>query len=214
MTFESCGKWIKKCNPLTSSHYACASHFAHSVVHGKLIWLSVIGTVCSVETRMAHAVILITVNKDQLWQYLKLLSITGLWIWSQHRGTSGLPECGEQELPRRALWCQVLPHVHFIACCRSTVAPANATVTCGWGQTVLAVALTCQVNGLWCVVLSGTFPYAFGQSHTPVITLDFGFLLWCEQAFFNSLWRSKFFTCGQCRLPMWPVIIFNNSRID
>lgn len=60
------------CNPLTSSHYACASHFAPSAVDGKLLWFLVIGTVCSVQTIMVHAVILITVNKDQ---YLKLLSI-------------------------------------------------------------------------------------------------------------------------------------------
>lgn len=197
------------CNPLTSSHYACASHFAHYVVHQKLVWFSVIGPVYSVQTIMVHAVVLITVNKDQLWQYLELLSITVLWIWSHCRWAPGLLECGEQELPVRGVWCQVLPLVNFIA---------HLQKPCGSGH--CSYHLWPKSDGprsgthlpgeqLWCVVLSGTFLCASGQSHAPVITLDFRFLLWCEQTFFNSLWRSKFFTCAQSgqSLPL------TNSRI-
>lgn len=170
------------CNPLTSSHYACASHFAPSAVDGKLLWFLVIGTVCSVQTIMVHAVILITVNKDQLWQYLKLLSIVLLWIWSQPRGTSGLLQCGERDLPHRGVWCQVLPLVHFIAClqkhCGSSWCschlwpksdcPHSGTRMCCaiWNIPLCfwAESCSCDYSGLWVFVQA--FLTAFEEANS------------------------------------------------
>lgn len=150
---------------------------------------SVTGAVCSLPNTVVHAVILITVSKDQWWQHLELPSGN----LEELQGCQGVVSSNSHAGGVDAKFGHLFI---FLLACRSTVAAANATVTsdspCSGTHSGEWSVMCCAV---WNILLC---------FFSPLITLDFGFLLGCEQAVLNSYWRRKFFTCTQC--PQWPVI--------